>query len=483
MMYNNNHNYHLLLISGRSGLFSDNTELNLKILTICAIILSINVIGEIIMTYNEAVERINSLLVFGSQPGLERIGELVRRLGSPDKSLRFVHVAGTNGKGSTCALIAAALREQGYKTGLFISPYVLEFRERFMINGEMIPPQTLAGIVEEIYPLVETMKAEGKIITEFEFVFAAALVWYAREKCDIVVLETGLGGRFDATNIIDCPLVSVITSISLDHTKILGDTYAKIAFEKCGIIKQGGKTVAYADQKPEALDVIRNIAAERDNEFILADSSSAESLHEGLDGIRYTIPFDGNTLELSLRLTGAHQVKNSVTALCALGALRKRGIAVSDDAIKRGFASVSFPARMELLSTEPVVLLDGAHNPGGAQALANAIRQYIPEKRRVGIVGMLADKDIDTALGMLLPLFDEIITVAPDNPRKMPAEELAGKVSSYCGNVCSFDDYTQAYEYALSRTGRDDALIIFGSLYLASSMRAVIINKGNIAQG
>lgn len=478
MMYNNNHNYHLLLISDRSGLFSDNTELNLKILTICAIILSINVIGEIIMTYNEAVERIDSLLVFGSQPGLERVGELVKRLGSPDKSLRFVHAAGTNGKGSTCALIAAALREQGYRTGLFISPYVLEFRERFMINGEMIPPQTLADIVEEIFPLVETMKAEGKIITEFEFVFAVALTWYAREKCDIVVLETGLGGRFDATNIIDCPLVSVITSISLDHTRILGDTYAKIAFEKCGIIKQGGITAAYADQKPEALAVIKNIAAERENELITADCSGARILSEGLDGLRYTIPFDGEEIDISLRLTGTHQVKNSVTALCALSALRKRGVAVSNEAIKRGFASVSFPARMELLSEDPTVLLDGAHNPGGAQALADALEKYIPHRRKVGIVGMLADKDIDTALGMLLPLFDEVITVAPDNPRKMPAAELAAKVSAYCGKVSSFESHEKAYAYALSRTGKDDALIIFGSLYLASSMRAIIKRSG-----
>lgn len=427
------------------------------------------------MTYNEAVEKINSLLVFGSQPGLERIGELVQRLGSPDKKLRFVHIAGTNGKGSTCSLIAAALHEQGYKTGLFISPYVLEFRERFMINGEMIPPQTLADIVEEIYPLVETMKSEGKIITEFEFVFAVALVWYAREKCDIVILETGLGGRFDATNIIDCPLASVITSISLDHTKILGDTYAKIAFEKCGIIKQDGITVAYADQHPDALEMIKNTAAERNNEFILADSTRARLLHEGLDGLSYIIQFDGNMLELSLHLTGEHQVKNSVTALCTIGALRKKGIAVSDDAIIRGFASVSFPARMELLSTDPVVLLDGAHNPGGAQALAHALKQYIPGKRKVGIVGMLADKDIDTALGELLPLFDEIITVAPDNPRKMPASLLAEKVSAYCGKVQSFDDLHEAYSYALSHTGIDDALIIFGSLYLASSMRKIII--------
>ena len=184
------------------------------------------------MTYKEAVEKIDSLLVFGSKPGLERVGELIKRIGSPDKKLKFVHTAGTNGKGSTCVLIANTLKCAGYKTGLFISPYVLEFRERFQINGEMIPEEKLCEIVEKLFPVVEEMKAEDKIITEFEFVFAIAMYWYAEEKCDVVVLETGLGGRFDATNIINTPLVSVITSISLDHTAILGDTYEKIAFEK-----------------------------------------------------------------------------------------------------------------------------------------------------------------------------------------------------------------------------------------------------------
>ena len=225
------------------------------------------------MTYDEAVKKINSLLVFGSKPGLERVSELVRRIGSPDKALRFVHVAGTNGKGSVCASLASVLTSAGHKTGLFISPFVIEFRERFQIDGEMIPYQTLADIVEEVFPVVEEMKSEGKIITEFELVLAVALKWYEREKCDVVVLETGLGGRFDATNIIDTPLASVIMSISLDHTAILGDTCEKIAFEKCGIIKPGGTTVLYGEQPQGVTEVVRTVAEERSNRRVIASPS------------------------------------------------------------------------------------------------------------------------------------------------------------------------------------------------------------------
>ena len=428
------------------------------------------------MTYQEAVEKINSLLVFGSQPGLERIGEFVKRIGSPDKKLKFVHAAGTNGKGSTCALIAAVLAESGYKTGLFISPYVLEFRERFMINGEMIAPQTLADITERLFPVIEEMKEEGKIITEFEFVLAIALTWYAEEGCDVVVLETGLGGRFDATNIIDTPLVSVITSISLDHTRILGDTYGKIAFEKCGIIKEGGTTVTYADQKAEAMEVIKNIAAERNNKFYIADTSNTEILNTDIKGTEFRFTRNGKNLDLFIRLIGEHQVKNACTALYALDVLRKKWLMIPDSAVKNGFAKVSFPARLEVLQKQPLVLLDGAHNPGGTAALAKALKKYLDGTRKVGIVGMLADKDVETALSVLLPLFDEIIAVAPDNDRKMPPETLAKIVKPYCAKVTPIHDLEEAYHTALTKTGENDALVIFGSLYLAADMRRIVVS-------
>lgn len=430
------------------------------------------------MTYQEAVEKIDSLLVFGSKPGLERVSELINRIGSPDKNLKFIHIAGTNGKGSTTALLANTLTKAGYKTGMFISPYVLEFRERFQIDGKMIPEEDLISLVEHIYPVVMDMKKEDKIITEFEFVLAIALQWYSEQKCDIVVLETGLGGRFDATNIIDTPLVSVITSISLDHTAILGDTYKKIAFEKCGIIKPNGITVAYGEQKDGVIDVIGNAARKEDNEFYIADVNSVKKISSSLEGSEFRFSCDMcGGLNLKIPFIGEHQLKNSATALYTLMALRQQGFDISDEAIIEGFATAFFPARLELMKKSPVVLLDGAHNPGGAEALSKAIKNNLNGKRKIAVVGMLADKDVNTALSILIPLFDEVITVSPHNPRAMDASKLADIVSKYCKSVTPMESYEDAYKTAISHTDNDGAVIIFGSLYLAGDMRKVILKN------
>lgn len=425
------------------------------------------------MNYIEAVEKINSFLAFGIKPGLERIRELADRIGAPYKEMKFVHIAGTNGKGSTCAMISETLTKAGYKTGRFISPYVLEFRERFMIDGKMIPGQTLADFTEEILPYTEDMRKEGKIITEFEFIFALALLWYSREKCDIVVLETGLGGRFDATNIIDTPLCSVITSISLDHTAILGDTYEKIAFEKCGIIKPDGICVAYGKQDANALNVIKESAKSKNNRLIIADGDSAEIIKADICG---TV-FRYKGLEISIRLPGDHMVRNAVTALETVFALRDRGINIPDNIIKESFGSVTFPARMEIISKKPLIIVDGAHNPDGAKALSEALKKYIPERRKTGIVGMLADKDVSTSLSCLVPLFDKIYTVEPDNPRKMTAGRLAQTISPFCDDITPCTDLKAAYKEARSQLGEDEALIIFGSLYLASDMRRIALEE------
>ncbi len=430
------------------------------------------------MTYKEAVETINSLLVFGSKPGLERVSELIKRIGSPDKDLKFVHIAGTNGKGSTCALLANTLTKSGYRTGMFISPYVLEFRERFQIDGKMISENELISLVERIYPIVLEMKSEDKIITEFEFVLAIALKWYSEQKCDIVVLETGLGGRFDATNIIDTPLVSVITSISLDHTTILGDTYEKIAFEKCGIIKPNGITVAYGEQHDGVIDVIKNATKKQNNKLYIASIDSITKKSSSLEGSEFSFScYMYKNLEIKIPFIGEHQLKNSATALYTLMILRKCGYKITDKAIYDGFSSAFFPARLELLKKSPVVLLDGAHNPGGAEALSKAIKENLSGFKKIGIVGMLADKDVNTAISMLAPLFDEIITVSPHNPRAMSSTELAGIVSRYCKNVIVSTDYKAAYKIALSRAGEDGAIVIFGSLYLAGDMRKTIIKS------
>ena len=434
------------------------------------------------MTYNEAVKKINSLLVFGSRPGLERINELVERIGSPDKKLKFVHIAGTNGKGSVCAMLSSVLRQAGYKTGLFISPFVLEFRERFQINGEMIPENRLADIIEKIFPIVMQMKDEGKVITEFELVFAAALEWFADECCDVVVLETGLGGRFDATNIIGTPLASVIMSISLDHTAILGDTCEKIAFEKCGIIKPDGITIAYGEQPRGVIDVIKKAADEKNNRLIVASPDTARKTSSSIDGTEFVFSSaifnSGKDIKLKISLLGEHQLKNASAALHTIAALRTRGLDIPDKAVKDGLEKTFFPARMEVLRKEPVVMIDGAHNPGGTSALYNALRVIMPEKKKIGIVGMLADKDVKGALSILVHEFDRIITVTPNNPRAMMSDELAS-IINFLGvpaEVCT--GYDTAFDKALAYADAvDGAVIVFGSLYLASDMRAVILDE------
>ena len=436
------------------------------------------------MNYEEAVRYIESLLVFGSRPGLERIRELIERIGSPDRRLKFIHVAGTNGKGSVCAMLSSVLREQRYRTGLFISPYVLEFRERFQINGEMIPHETLAQIVEQLIPVVQAMKDEGKIITEFEFVLAVALTWYAQEQCDIVVLETGMGGRFDATNIITTPLASVIMSISLDHTAILGDTCEKIAFEKCGIIKSDGHTVVYGDQPEGVLEVVRAAASERRNTLTIASPDCVEKRHTDLHGSDFTFrdPDTSITQEYHIPFLGDYQLNNAAAALFTLRTLRQNGLVISEEAIRSGLSKAFFPARSELLGEAPVILLDGAHNPGGTKAFSAVVKEHLAHYHKVAVCGMLADKDVRQALRYLIPLFDSVMTVSPQNPRAMSSEELASIVSEYHVPTEAFQDYSAAYEKALqearkltAETGKPSAIVVFGSLYLASDMRKVIL--------
>ncbi len=424
------------------------------------------------MTYQEALEKIFSFLTFGREPSIKYMRELLDRIGSPDKKLKFVHVAGTNGKGSTCALIAAPLIAAGYKTALFISPFITEFCERFQINGRLMPKENLPPLLEQILPAVQAMRNEGKIINEFELVTAIGMTWFAQEKCDIVVLETGLGGRCDATNAIDCPLVSVITSISLDHTAILGDTVQKIAQEKCGIIKKNGITVAYADQPENTLDLIRRTAAAQNNRFYTASTDLLTVQSVSLDGTSFLY---NHTLPLNIRLLGEHQIKNTATALCVLERLRELDFDIPDTALIEGFAKAFMPCRMEIVSKSPLIFIDGAHNPDGVHSLAHALNDYLSDVPKIAMIGMLADKDVSHALVQILPLFEEVIALTPNNHRALPADKLAEIIRPSCCNVTAFEDKNTALTYALSKT-KNHALIIFGSLYLTAELRQMLNN-------
>lgn len=420
------------------------------------------------MNYEEAVAYIHSLEAFGIRPGLERIAALCESLGAPQKRLRFVHVAGTNGKGSTATIIAAALQAQGLRVGLFTSPYVVDFRERIRINGEMIPPAALAAAMETVRTEIERMAAQGAQVTEFEAITALAFLYFAQEACDCVVLEVGLGGRFDATNVIDCPLVSVITSISLDHTAILGDTVAQIAAEKCGIIKPDGVTVCYPEQHPNALAVIRAACGERHNPLILPAPEELQVLESDLSGS----VFDYCGLHLRLPLAGAHMIRNCITAVEALRALRSRGIAVSDAAIVAGVAAAAMPARTEVLREQPLILLDGGHNEDCANALAATLRSQLTGRRIVAVCSLMADKDYASYLERVAPFASLLIATEAPVPRALNAAALADAAAPYCGNCRAVADPAEAVRagYAALEDARD-VLLVCGSFYLAGAVR------------
>ena len=424
----------------------------------------------IILTYNEALEKIDSLLVFGSHPGLDRIKKLLDITGNPQDKLRYVHVAGTNGKGSVSNMTASILKCAGYKTGLFTSPHITGFGERMQINGEQISEEDIVSLTERLFPFAKAMNEQGEIITEFEFVTVMAFHYFSEQKCDVVVLETGLGGRLDATNVINKPLCSVITSISLDHTAVLGDTLAKIAFEKCGIIKENSKTV-FSVQEDEVNDVVFTAAAVRHNTiFTPGNLPVVESDISGT-----TVQYFGANIKLPL--LGEHQVENMRLVLSIVTALNESGLCISPENVKQGIESVKMPARFELFSKEPLIIVDGAHNPGGCKALAASVDRYLSGKKIICIMGMLKDKDSVSAIEYLRGKFCKVITTSVANsPRRQTAEELKTKAKDVFPDITACEDYKQAVDLALELAEQEEnsVVLVCGSLYLASDIRVYL---------
>lgn len=425
------------------------------------------------MTYEQALEKIHSLDKFGSRPGLDRIKALLDML--PENLLKqnFIHVAGTNGKGSTCQMISRVLNESGYKTGLFISPYITDFRERIQINNEMISKEELTSTVEFMFPLLEKLNEQGIIITEFEFLTALAFYIYNKLGCDIIVCETGLGGLLDSTNLIEKPLCSVITKIDLDHTAILGDTIELITEQKCGIIKENSLTIS-ALQCKEALDIITKTAENKNNSLYLADDIKVNNIKLSLDKTE----FDVNNMAITMNLCGEHQIDNAKTALCALYALKENGIInFSDKDIINGFSRAKNPARYEKLSAKPVVILDGCHNVNGMTAFKNATEAFTNGNRAL-LVGMLKDKDVRTSLSLLKGLFDVVFVTNVDNPRNLDCYELADICKEFFSKVVVISNPKTAFDTAYEiAKDKDYTLLICGSLYLSGELRPHIINR------
>lgn len=419
------------------------------------------------MNCNQAIEYIHSLQRFGIKPGLERIGELCALLGDPQKEVKFIHVAGTNGKGSTSTMIANMLHKSGLKVGLYTSPYVIDFRERIKVDGHMISPLELAQTVEKVKAAVDTLNEKGVEPTEFEVITAAAFLFFRDAGVDVAVLEVGLGGRFDATNIIEDPAVCVLTSISMDHMAVLGNTVAEIAAEKCGIIKQGSVVVAYPEQYPEAWEVIKHTCEEKEALLLCPNAENVQMLSSDAFGSRFS--YSG--IEISLPLTGAHMVKNAITAVEAMNAAALRGFNVSTEAVVQGIAASAMPARLEVLRKHPLTILDGGHNEGCAQALADYIGTYLKGRRIVALCSMMADKDYDAFLKTAAPLFDVFIASKTNVPRTLGADELCEAAKAYCPVSYSVSDSVHALSFAKSITEEDDVLLICGSFYFASEIR------------
>lgn len=421
------------------------------------------------MTYEEALQFISAVSWKGSVPGLSRITELMRRLGDPQNGMKFIHIVGTNGKGSTAAMLSSILTKAGYKTGLFISPYVIDFRERMQINNQMISRQALADMTEHVRPFAEAM---ADAPTEFELITAVALCWFAREDCDLVILEAGMGGEFDATNVIPAPEAAVFTNIGLDHTEFLGDTVEKIAATKAGILKPGCEAVLYPNA-PGVKAVIREKCAALGVPLTVADPDAIETLSRDLDGQRLR----RGGLELWLPLLGDHQRYNTAVVLAVVEVLRRRGWRISDRNVQDGIAAVSWPGRFELLGRDPLFVLDGGHNPQCMEALLASAETYLAGRPLTVITGVLADKDYAGMYDRTAALADRYFTVTPSNPRALSAEDLAAWLSRYAKPAEPCASAAEAVNRALSATPRDGAVLAYGSLYLAAELRKAYLER------
>ena len=416
------------------------------------------------MTAEQAIEYIHSVCWKGSIPGLGRTQKLLSLMGDPHKKLKFVHIAGTNGKGSTAAMTASVLRKAGYTVGLYTSPYIYRFNERMQINGEQIPDEELAEITQWVKPLAQSMEESP---TEFELVSCIAFEYFKRNQCDIVVLEVGMGGALDSTNVIDCPEVAVITNIGLDHTDVLGKTVEEIAFTKAGIFKEGGAAVVYrSTESVEA--VFEKVCAERNVSLKKADFDSLNLISHGLTGQVFDC---GDRKALELPLLGDHQLHNASVVLGVIDTLIEKDWIITEEHIREGLKTVSWPGRFDIMRQDPLFIIDGGHNPQCIEALVKNIRDYLAGKNVIVLTGVLADKDYADMYKPVMPLVKEFVCITPPNPRRLPADKLArylveaGAVATPCESV------VDGVKTAMEKAGKDGVVLCFGSLYSIGSIR------------
>lgn len=424
------------------------------------------------MNYKEARVYLDEVSKYGSVLGLESMRELLRRLGDPQNELKFIHISGTNGKGSVLAYLSTILTGAGYRTGRYISPTLFSYRERIQVDGEYIEKESLARHVTAIAAAAEEMQKAGlPSPTVFEMETALAFLYFKEKRCDIVTLEVGCGGLLDATNVITTTLMEVIASISMDHTDLLGDTLAKIAAQKAGIIKPDTMVVS-AQQKSEAAQVIEDTCKEQHCTLQMVDESKISNVHYGAEGQTFSYKTWEN---VAISLAGSYQIKNAALALEGVEALRKLGYALSDQQVREGLLHTAWRGRFTTLRRDPTVIIDGAHNPAAALELKESLERYFPGKTLYFVMGMFKDKDYAQVIDLTAPLARHIITVeTPGNPRAMPARELAEAVGKVNPSIEWADSVAHGVEKALAMAGKEDAVIVFGSLsFLGEAADAV----------
>ncbi len=416
------------------------------------------------MTGYEAISYIESYGWSTVRLGLDRTRQLMHALGDPQKKLRFIHVAGSNGKGSTCAMFASILQKAGYRTGLYTSPYIEIFNERIQIDGRHISGERLAQVTERVKDIAEEMEDHP---SQFELVTAVAIQYFYEENCDIVVFEVGMGGELDSTNVIDAPELAVITNIGLEHTEYLGSTIEEIALTKAGIIKTGCSCVCY-DGKPQVTEVIKKVCSEKKVRLETTDFQRLKLIVSSIEGQRFL--WDGK--EYYLPLLGSHQLHNVALVLTGIEVLRKRGIIISDASVQNGLSEVIWPARLEILRRSPLFILDGGHNPQCAKALADSLLFLLKGEWAVFLMGVLADKDYESMIESVLPYASSFVCVTVDSPRALPAKELESCVKKQGGKAVSCSSVYEGIEWALKLSGGSTPVVAFGSLYMAGAIRS-----------
>ena len=419
------------------------------------------------MTLDEALRYIHEVCWKGTIPGLERIQALLDAMGNPERKCKFVHVTGTNGKGSTCAMVASILRKAGYKTGLYTSPYLIRFNERIQINGEQISDADICELTEYVKPFAESIFERP---TEFEMVTAIGFEYFARHKCDIVVCEVGMGGEFDATNVIPAPEAAVICNIGLDHTEVLGDTLEKIAGAKAGIIKPGCDAVLYRE-RPSVEAVFEERCKALNAPLHKADFDSLHLLSHSLEGQ----VFDWERFHaLRLPLLGEHQLHNAAVALTTARVLQKRGWKITDEQIREGIESVRWPGRFELMRKDPMFIIDGGHNPQCIEALVKNIRDYLPGRELTVLTGVLGDKDFHCMYRDVAQYAKEFITITPANARALTAEKLADYLRQFGKPVTACDVVADGVRLAIEHAGENGVVLCYGSLYMIGDIDAAL---------